>query len=245
MVCWDKLRPLVEELKCHPKLPVYEPEYVILLTRIIVNTEIGIKIQNSMIYMDGLKSKQAISTEAACICPQLNTYITSSLNKKASIYTAETTAIIMAINLAIQNLTQHYIIWTDSLSTVQALNSNDHKTNFDHRIIKIKTLIHKYHRLINIGSIQIYWLPSHLGIEGNEMADSAARKAAKQHPDQHVKINHSDLYPQLRKCGKTQETPGLRNQQPKERNTFKNTMRLEEGLVPWYTYAKTTYNLDI
>ncbi|CAL7948232.1 unnamed protein product [Xylocopa violacea] len=216
-VYWDELRPLTEELEVHPRLPVYETKYAIPLTRIVVNTEIGIKMQNSAasnldfsniirttlqsythIYTDGSESEQALSTGAACICPQRNTHITLSLNKEASIYAAEATAIIMAIDLAIQNPTHPYIIWTDSLSTVQALKSNDPKTISDHRIIKIKTLIHKYHELSNIGTtLQIYWLPPHLRIVSNEMADSAAREAAKNHSDQHIKSNYSDLCPQL------------------------------------------------
>ena len=57
----------------------------------------------------------------------------------------------------------------------------------------IRRLMHKIHDLQSVGkSISVCWVPSHVGIEGKELADTAA-KLASVTPEQPIPINHTDF----------------------------------------------------
>ena len=72
----------------------------------------------------------------------------------------------------------HYLIPTDSKSLVDSLKDNNWKDN--HEWIK---LVKK-----NIGEIEakltIMWIPSHCGIEGNDMADELAKAGTELNQDE-------------------------------------------------------------
>ena len=86
----------------------------------------------------------------------------------ASIFTAE-----LAIKLAfyiVKNCDwDHFIIFTDSLSSPQALDSN----NCDHPFIQDILKLFNDSLLLN-KKVVLTWVPSHTGINGNKKADEQA-----------------------------------------------------------------------
>ncbi|GFU68163.1 RNase H domain-containing protein, partial [Trichonephila clavipes] len=90
-----------------------------------------------------------------------------------SIFTAEAVAIYRALQLIDSNMPRKYCIYTDSMTVLEALeNYNDRRHPVVSKILDITN------RLYRKGfDIVFCWLPSHVGIIGNEQADSAAKSA--------------------------------------------------------------------
>ncbi|GFS55713.1 RNase H domain-containing protein [Trichonephila clavipes] len=93
------------------------------------------------------------------------------LDTSCSVFTAEAVAIYRALQLIDSNRPRKYCIYTDSMSVLEALeNYNDRCHPVVCNIFDITS------RLYSKGfDIVFCWLPSHVGILGNEQADSAAR----------------------------------------------------------------------
>ncbi|GFW21509.1 probable RNA-directed DNA polymerase from transposon X-element [Trichonephila clavipes] len=95
------------------------------------------------------------------------------LDTSCSVFTAEAVAIYRALQLIDSNMPRKYCIYTDSMSVLEALeNYNDRCHPVVCKILDITS------RLYSKGfDIVFCWLPSHVGIIGNEQADSAAKSA--------------------------------------------------------------------
>lgn len=136
------------------------------------------------IYTDG--SKYANNVGCAVFSTHYSRQI--RLSDQASIFTAELIAISSAIDYAINNDNFHkYLIITDSMSSVQALQN----------IFSENPLIQKIHELLTISkrnnkTIRFLWVPSHMGISGNEIVDQLAKEATKC-PEYQGKVTHRDL----------------------------------------------------
>ena len=102
-------------------------------------------------------------------------YISGSRHEKirlpdgSSIFTAESKAIDMALDYVMNNsLDNKFVIFSDSLSVLKYLNYTSSKNP------KIQNVIEKHHELSKSKEILSCWLPSHVGIKGNEAADVKA-----------------------------------------------------------------------
>ncbi|GFW95638.1 RNase H domain-containing protein [Trichonephila clavipes] len=95
------------------------------------------------------------------------------LDPSCSVFTAEAVAIYHALQSIDPNMPRKYCMYTDSISVLEALeNYNDLCHPVVCNILDITS------RLYSKGfNIVFCWLPSHVGIIGNEQADSAARSA--------------------------------------------------------------------
>ena len=94
------------------------------------------------------------------------------LPDSASVFTAEVWALIKALEQIKDSNASKYIVFTDSLSCLQAL----HHMKLEHPLIGM--VIRKC-LFLNIAKkvIVFCWVPSHTGIKGNKKADSAAKSA--------------------------------------------------------------------
>ena len=158
------------------------------------------------IYTDGSKSEEKVGF--ACILPSVT--FKKNLPPQASIYTAELCAILSAISLAMPLLSSNFTIFSDSKSALQAVTNKFSK----HPIVK------EIHVWLNIlakkGKIfNFCWIPSHIGLEGNEKADKLAKEAATIVRTVERSLPVKDYYPKFKEffmnIGKTRGTIATAN----------------------------------
>jgi ribonuclease HI len=111
------------------------------------------------IFTDG--SKMGVSVAAAAVCK--NSTRSVRLSDKASIFSAEMYALTIAINIVRRTNKINFIIFSDSMSSLQALNSCKVEIDLVQKFMKEYTLLTK-----NGKSIILCWITSHIGISGNE-----------------------------------------------------------------------------
>lgn len=121
----------------------------------------------NVIYTDASKIDDCVG---AAVVDSTNSYM-FRFPFSCSIYTGETLAILEALKVAIKT-PRDTIIFTDSLSAIQGIQQLYPR---DPILQQIKSQISKFHQLDK--TIEFTWIPSHIGIPGNEKADSIARAA--------------------------------------------------------------------
>ena len=120
------------------------------------------------LYTDG--SKKGTSVSSAAICRKLE--VSARIPDKASIYSAEINAILLALNIIAASNKKRFIIFSDSLSVLQALDSG----KIDHPFL-LKAITQLTELQSNQYNIIFCWIPSHMGLSGNDRADLVARQA--------------------------------------------------------------------
>ena len=91
-------------------------------------------------------------------------------------------------------LSTKFVIYSDSRSAIDALHSYSHK---NHVVLQIRNLFNKF---ISVGiQIELCWIPAHIGIRGNELADAAAKSAISS-PRIAVKLPATDFITAVKHC---------------------------------------------
>lgn len=139
----------------------------------------------SILYTDG--SKTATGVGAACV---FNSVVTkASLPKESNIMTAEMHGIRIALTTIKSKPVGKYVIMTDSKSTLSLIENMTFENDTTRRIV------HCIDELCVSGRyVELCWIPSHVGILGNNMADAAAKSAAHTEAE-FVPIHHSNWKP--------------------------------------------------
>jgi ribonuclease HI len=128
------------------------------------------------IYTDGSKKDDIVSYSV--YIPSFDIKEAARITNKISVFSSELFAIFSALFWVYQNNIKQSVIYTDSLSSLKSIGSLDHKTN--HIVKNIITLLgHIFDKKYRVSLV---WVPAHVGIDGNEVADSLA-KMALQSPD--------------------------------------------------------------
>ena len=123
-------------------------------------------------------------------------------------------------------------IFTDSYSTIQAL------SNIRNRHPYIRNLIHEIHNLkIRNILIEICWVPSHVGILGNIIADQKAVEASRK-PVEHIPIFFGDLSGEILNRFRSKAETLWRNSNEKLTLVKKNT-------EPWPTPKTITRKQEV
>ena len=120
------------------------------------------------VYTDGSKDNDRVGCGAIIN----NLSIKQRLLSNASIFTAEATAIDLALDAITESNDDHFIIFSDSLSVLLSLKNK----KMDNPLIL--KLLQKLHNLSCAHkTVHFCWIPSHIGILGNEAADVAAKES--------------------------------------------------------------------
>lgn len=121
------------------------------------------------IYTDGSKTNNNVGCSAiidSCKIKYKLPGITSN-------FTAETFAIGVALNHIVQSKEENFLLFTDSLSAIKSLSTLYTKDDVIKTAQFTSTLIKNQNK-----NVVVVWIPSHIGIKGNEEADRAAKEAA-------------------------------------------------------------------
>lgn len=143
------------------------------------------------IFTDGSKNSQGVGS--AIVIPTLSLEDSRTLPTDASIFTAESVAIIIGLELVDKLPKGRYIIYSDSLSVLAALRQFEPTNPL---IKKIKDWV-QFLCASGETRIKFCWSPAHAGIMGNEMADCVAKRAASRVPTQ-MNLPFSDYLPRIR-----------------------------------------------
>ena len=119
------------------------------------------------IYTDGSKDEEKVG----CAFTTNNFSKTLRLPDGASIFTAEIKAVELALEFIKTNPDNKFITFSDSLSGLKALNHSYSRN------AQVQNLLEKHHEISKSKEIIFCWLPSHIGIRGNEKADKKAKEA--------------------------------------------------------------------
>ncbi|XP_025421877.1 uncharacterized protein LOC112691718 [Sipha flava] len=140
-----------------------------------------------LIYTDASKSENGVGFAVV----HNQTTIKHKLPTITNIFTAENYAILEAIKLANSLQTNNFLIISDSLSVLTAL-KNPWSRNEITQITQSE--------LINTQkTFEFMWVPSHVGIKGNEMADEAASLASNVLPNSTIdKISSYDIFTSIK-----------------------------------------------
>ncbi|MDA3086478.1 reverse transcriptase domain-containing protein, partial [Campylobacter sp. CS_ED1] len=139
------------------------------------------------LYTDGSK----IESNVGCAC--VSKFHTDKLRlpNGASIFTAETKALDLALTFSENYNANKFIIYSDSLSVLQAIKST---TSSNPLVHQVKC---KYNSLSLNKTIIFCWIPGHVGIHGNEQADRAAKESLTL-TQSDMKIPSTDFKPKIK-----------------------------------------------
>jgi len=119
-------------------------------------------------FTDGSKSGEAVGS-AAIVASQL---CEKRLPINSSIFSAEARGILLALDMKHRSTGSQLLFLSDSLSCLQSLQNRDRS----HPLIA-EILCHVHGLLSDGSSVVFMWIPGHVGLAGNSVADIAAKNA--------------------------------------------------------------------
>ena len=190
--------------------PLFEFPYSDHIFSPQINMEIGFLVQNSsdpptlfkelteaqfrdflFFYTDGSKSQDGKTAGCASVCPSAQLRHSWKLNSAASIFSIEAIAVLYTLDHIKEQKFKNSIIFTDSLSVLQSISSPNPNNIKSCLIFVIRN------RLAILSSqncnVILAWIPGHVGIPGNELADATAKSASMNAPFLNIELPHSDF----------------------------------------------------
>ena len=181
---WSLHTPQINNEICEfPKHSTSGQTYLREFDRVVLESYVGY----TRLFTDGSKSEAGVGSAAVCE----GTVRTASLPKQASIFSAELHAIHLALLIIRDHQEERFVIFTDSLSSIQAI-QNGYTANS-----VCRRLQHEMHDILLTKTLELCWIPSHVGILGNEEADLNAKRASLQ-AAQPIRLQYTDWYPLLK-----------------------------------------------
>lgn len=152
-----------------------------------------------------------------------------------SIMTMELIAISKALDSATISDHRCVVICTDSKSALQHLA----RCASGYRGVSVAyTILNKINNLImnNIMELKLQWVPSHIGLRGNEEADKLAKQAVTEGDEISIDPNYTELlYIYLKKCfSKYKE---YFDERSKEKGIWYKTIQCQPPPIPWFVKA--------
>lgn len=141
--------------------------------------------QDIPIFTDGSKDGASVGY-AVCTPQQTSSY---SLPSSASIFTAEMQALRETMDIINATPGQNFVVFSDSLSALQALNMYNNNHPIAHEILRWLVRLSERQK-----TVRFCWVPAHCGVTGNETADAAARTAAQLQNNLPHPLPYKDYY---------------------------------------------------
>ena len=189
---WILSNPKVD-ISLSSKFQKCEPApHILNITKNHINSSYAEHLQ---IFTDGSKDENK-SVSAAMVIPSLNISTAKRLSNNLSIYTAELTAINYALNWTLLNRPHKVAILSDSLSALQSIKSKSSNSRPD--IIENTISLQDQCQQNDI-QVNLVWCPAHVNLEGNELADGAAKNALRSLVCEKVPLAKTEMY-SLIKC---------------------------------------------
>ncbi|GFT80523.1 putative RNA-directed DNA polymerase from transposon X-element [Trichonephila clavipes] len=118
------------------------------------------------VYTDGSKTAEHVG----CGVVFNNTILSFTLHNYMSVFSAELTAILVALQHILISKHRHFCVYTDSISALESLHflTEPRHPNVTEILLLQKLERKGFHIIFS-------WVPRHVGILGNEQADNAAR----------------------------------------------------------------------
>lgn len=151
---------------------------------------------NSTWFTDGSKLQTEGSWRVGCASysPEGDVSILRSVDGWASIFTAESVALLDAVEMAAYSSTGDVLVLSDSLSALLTLRSKSFGVNTNPYILKVKEACYLFHKDSGGQSrILFFWITGRLGIKGNERVDELARAASVGEVDRFMALPFADL----------------------------------------------------
>ena len=138
------------------------------------------------LYTDGSKKDRAVAAAAVTE----HTIRVKRLPNNASIFSAEARAILLALDIIKQSTNRQFLILSDSLSCLQAIENRNLQNPL------IVNILESLHQQLTQDSklVTFVWVPSHIGIPGNDLADATAKSALRLSASASV-VPHTDFKP--------------------------------------------------
>lgn len=149
----------------------------------------------TQIYTDGSKNPQSGIVSSALVVPGKGYQYSTQITQGTSIYTAELFALKLALTWVISNNIPKTLILSDSLSSLISLQSGNFKSRPDlcNQIVELNTVA--VQRKLEV---VFEWCPAHVGISGNERADTIAKNALSEIFFTDVGLAPSEVYSRIR-----------------------------------------------
>ena len=126
------------------------------------------------------------------------------LPKEASIHTAEMTAIKIAMREIRKREDMRWVMYTDSLSSMLAIENNKENHTILNQMYDILAELHNKGKQIILCKV-----PAHIGIKGNEEADKAAKQAIDMPGITTTRLPYTDYYLTIRRARNSRMTGNL------------------------------------
>jgi len=184
---WQVFTPLVD-ISLHEVISKQDPD---LWNKLLGLDFIETWGDHLHIYTDGSKSEEGCT--AAYYIPEFEISKGFRLSNHCNNFEAELVAILQALQWIIDKGIRRTVIFSDSLSGLQAIIAGKFGKSVILKEIHYLLFIIQSRNLI----VSLAWIPSHVGIQGNEKVDKLAKEALDFNQIGHFKIPYTDLKPQI------------------------------------------------
>ena len=140
------------------------------------------------IYTDGSKVDEKVGAASTWEFGTLKT----RLPNKCTIFSAEAIALINALKTVKASQRKQFIVFTDSLSCLQSIQNEDISNQLILTFLELYTVC-----TLQDKRIVLCWIPSHIGIPGNEEADKYAKEAIEEDITP-MEIPYTDFIPEVK-----------------------------------------------
>ena len=136
---------------------------------------------SAIIYTDGSKTDEGVAYAVS----GEGSHSSHRIDGSASVFTAELLAILKAIRTPLSDSNQSITIVSDSKSSIQAIN----------KLYPTNPIVNQIRKaILDSGrNVALCWVPSHIGVPGNEEADSHAREATSSANINQLPLPRSDI----------------------------------------------------